>query len=72
VLKTVPLQVHLAHTDLEVTVNGDPTVGRLVAQTRGPTVGPGDTALLDVRLSGLETLRFITVHDYYDSCYGKT
>ena len=32
-----------------------PTVGRVVAQSRCPTVGPGDTAILDVRLSGLET-----------------
>ena len=34
------------------------TVGRVVAQSRRATVGPGDTALLYVRLSGLETLRF--------------
>jgi len=44
--------------DLEVTVNGDLTVGRVVAQSRRLTVGPGDTALLDVRLLGLETLCF--------------
>jgi len=31
-------------SDIEVTVNGDPTIGRVVVPSRCPTVGPRDTS----------------------------